>query len=588
MGRKKKIPTVVEENINEDLKKPFLKPNTAKEESKLSTTREEDELYQNELLNSVMSFNSIWMDQEKKLAADDYIPNWRRLYFNNMEIQECVSEIVNEAVVTDSDVEILNVDIDRKTFKISKSISQKIVDEWKILYSRLNMDENLIQWFRQWYRDGVLIGEKIYNNVKPSEGVVRVDILDPIGMSKKLHPKTKVPVYVKKGKDKYGIGGGGAKQKYWLEEQIALANSGLYDSNLGIYISYLNYAMKPMNQLTAIETAIVIFALTRATDKLVYYVDVGNLPEPKAIAKIQQMARENNTAEKYDVATGRVTYNKDQIKLRKEIYLGTRNGEKGTRVESLSATTLNLNETPILEHFGDNVYRSMRVSKLRRKPDAMFNFGDNPQVEREEINFFKFICELRREFVKFIRNIFKDHLIRTKIIKAYEWDKVYRDAIKFKFNNNNDYAKMRETATLKSKIDLLNSMEMYIKSDANGEVKCFNLNYVLKEILGFTEDQIDQMMPEEDEPVDNVQGDGIDDPEMNGGPSQGYDPGDGSQQEDMSNLYNLEEKEKKNSIPLDQLESIIPTLTEGCELILSKSIKLVKQKNGDLVVEHTN
>jgi len=579
MGKKNKVK--YKKVINESLEKPFLNNKDINSGVNLSSTRTDNDLY-NSVGDMMNIANSFYSEITRNLTASEYIPNWRRLAGMNIQVLEAKEQIINESIVSDSGDMIIKVDFDSEN--ISEDIGEIIVKEWKLLYSRLGLEDRLDDLFDQWYIDGVLIGENVYDNSNMKNGILKVDILNPIGFTQVTDKKTGEVKYKKTTNNAMTYDN---KKREWTEEQISFSNSGIYDSTLGIYLSYLNYAMRPINQLNALENAVIVYALTRSTEKLVYYVDVGNLPEPKARAKIAQIATENTTSEQYDVQTGRVINNRDQIKLRKEIYLGTRDGSRGTKVENLSASSMNINELSILENFKDNVWESLRVSKNRRKKDSMTMFGDHSAVENEELNFYKFIVKLRKKFVVFFRDIFKKHLIAKEIITEEEWEDVYKYAIKFIFANNNNYAEIKDNMKLMSKIDLLNSLEMYIDAEGNPEgLKIFNKEYVLKNFLKFTNEELEEMKPKSNNNSYNNDNN-FDGNNTNNTDNTDEDPNVDSTDENPN--YNNPDKANESQeinerhISLSDLEDVIKDLQDGDEIVEPRSGIKFKFENGRLV-----
>ena len=582
MGKKNKVK--YKKVINESLEKPFLNNKDINSGVNLSSTRTDNDLY-NSVGDMMNIANSFYSEITRNLTASEYIPNWRRLAGMNIQVLEAKEQIINESIVSDSGDMIIKVDFDSEN--ISEDIGEIIVKEWKLLYSRLGLEDRLDDLFDQWYIDGVLIGENVYDNSNMKNGILKVDILNPIGFTQVTDKKTGEVKYKKTTNNAMTYDN---KKREWTEEQISFSNSGIYDSTLGIYLSYLNYAMRPINQLNALENAVIVYALTRSTEKLVYYVDVGNLPEPKARAKIAQIATENTTSEQYDVQTGRVINNRDQIKLRKEIYLGTRDGSRGTKVENLSASSMNINELSILENFKDNVWESLRVSKNRRKKDSMTMFSDHSVVENEELNFYKFIVKLRKKFVVFFRDIFKKHLIAKEIITEEEWEDVYKYAIKFIFANNNNYAEIKDNMKLMSKIDLLNSLEMYIDAEGNPEgLKIFNKEYVLKNFLKFTNEELEEMKPKSNNNSynndNNFDGDNTNNTNNTDNPDEDPNVDSTDENPNYNNPDKANESQEINErhISLSDLEDVIKDLQDGDEIVEPRSGIKFKFENGRLV-----
>lgn len=468
--------------LNEYLEKEFLETKDTKD---LSTTRDASDIV--DAFNVVENDAFYSMHSHKSLG--EFIPMWRNLVARNIEVAEAVEEIVNEAVVIDDEDIILKIDF-RDKDKVKENITKKIQDEWNYLYNIMDLRENISLYFQRFYIDAIIIAENIYSNKKKNSGIIAIDILDPVGMVQDVNKDGKI-IYKKLNDTiNYDLS---KSSKVWKEEQISLATSGLFDDKFKIYLSYLNYAVRSVNQLNSIENSLIIYALTRSTEKLIYYVDVGDLNHSKSLAKVQQVARDNSSQLKYDTGSGKVSNVKDKIKLTKEIFLASRNGERTTTIENLSADQLSLGELPILEYFLDKVYRTLRVPRLRRKDDAVFSFGDSSEVERQEINFFKFIVKLRQRFNAFFRDILMKHLIHKGVLRQEEWESTYKSQIKFIYANNNNYAEMKRIAQLRSQIELLDSVKDYATKNENDEIILFSREDIQKNIMKRTDEEIEEI-----------------------------------------------------------------------------------------------
>jgi len=566
--------------LGERLDKPFLEPDRNPDKD-LSTTRDPNDLVANIAVTSADQYYELF----KPRAADQYIPLWRDMSNKHIEIQEALEEIINDAIVVDDTKDIFDIDFKKNiSDDVPDKMKEKITKEWKYLYNVMNLDENAEIHFKRFYVDAVLIGEVIFSNKQmKSKGVQRVDLLEPIGMNKQFSRKIGKDVYFKDSDDGNKhlnfMFQDNASDKYWLEDQIATTNSGLYESRYKIYLSYLNYAVRPLNQLNAIENSLIVYALTRSTERLVFYVDVGEMPEKKALAKIEEIARRNSTNQQYDQSTGQVINTRDKIKLSKEIYLGTRNGERGTRIEDISATSMNINDMPILDYFLDRVYRSLKVPRLRRNKDATFQFGETQEIEREEINFFKFIIKLRQRFSHFYKDVLKKHLISKGIINEEEWNITYRRAIKFMFNNNNDYNEIMRITALRSRLEILSTINEFTVKDENGELVIFSKEYVMKEILNLTEDQIKELNKQVKQELSKtkVKTQEIDDIENQETNEEDEDFDDNEENIEFKDLINEYEKENKDSFKDDDMK-VSGTFTE---------LELLKEtaRDGDLIID---
>lgn len=551
--------------LNEYLEKPFL---DAKENKKqdLSRTREPEDLMDSLAFASEDTFISM----NSNRGWQDYISIWRRLFAHNIEVEEAVTEIVNEAIVTEAEGLVVKIDW-RDSDKVDKKKREAIEKEWHYLYDLMNFDENCTNYFQRWYIDAVLVAELVYDNNKQSEGIKFIDLLEPKNLVLDRDTKTKKQV-LRRVQENSSFYMAKSSDRVWKEEQFAIAHSGLFDPDLKIYLSYLNYGVRPCNQLNSIENSLIVYALTRSTEKLVYYIDVGDLNHAKALAKIQDVARQYSSKLKYDSDTGGVLNVKDKIKLSKEIFLGTRGGERGTTVDTISSDQLNLGELPILEYFQDKLYRALKVPRLRRKEETMMQFGESSEVERQEINFFKFIIKLRNKFNGFFRDLLMKHCVAKEIITQEEWKKDFNREIIFKYANNNNYEEMKRIAQLKSKLELLDMVKDYSIKNEQGEIILFSMDYIKKNIMKLTNEEIKQLADQIDSDMKSFKptSDGVADEEPTTKEFNNYGEGEFDEfgDSDKDEIFEeLSDGELAVNIAIEDYEKMIGVMKEGDELI---------------------
>jgi len=597
----------------EKLEKDLLQ---AKEENKnLSTISTQKDILSDLAYTNTNSGEYIELYKIKN--PSEYIPMWRNMASQHIEVQEAIEEITNDAIVTnDLSEDIIQLDFKKlEDKKITENNKKKIIDEWKYLYSLQNLDENLEVYFRRFYIDSVLISEDIFDNDNMKGGIQAINILDPIGMVKEYSKKRKKFIYYKQKYDNNGysfLDQETAMKKIWVDDQISLCSSGSWDPARKMYMSYLNYAVMPINKLNSIETSIIVYALTRSTERMVYYIDVGDMPEKKALAKIQGIAKANSSVIKYDPATGSTSNSKDKIKLTKDIYLGRRNGEKGTQIENLSASDMNIGEMPILEYFQDLLYRSLKVPRLRKSKEATFQFGETQEIEREELSFFKFITKLRLKLTHLFRNQLKKHLIAKGICSEQEWEDIYKRIITFNFLNNNDFDELKRIAALRSRLEVLSTISEYTLKDFNGNLTIFSREWVMDNVLKLTEEQKEEIekqltdeikkLPKDPDLEQDDNPDSDDDyspPENNTKkekkPEDDEDEQDDEKDEDgvdedfndllevYRNKKKLNKDDQELAIDIDELEIIKDTLKEGDRIIDPKNNIEMIYKDGILI-----
>lgn len=610
--------------LKEKLEKTFLEPEIDKNLS--TTTPDQKVLYDD---NAFMSVNDVFFnDGTNSRKASDNIPLWRRMSTNSIYVRYAMEQIINEAIVCDGRKDPIKLDFIEGS-KLKENTKKRINYEWEYLKNKvLKVKQNMHTHFKLWYSDGIIIFENIYNNDKMRDGIRKVKVIDPMGLtyghrdfknlkSNKVNKK-KVWYYDKNSIVNSAVVGNGAgfanlfnpfdysindKEIYFEDEQISFATSDIFDSITGSYLSYLNFAVRPLNQLFAVENAFVVFALTRSTDKIVYYVDVGNLPEPKAKAKIQEIARDNSTTQKYDSSKGSIVDAPDKIKLTNEIYLARRNGTKGTEIDSLSASNVNLGDVAILTYLKDNLDTSLFMPRSRRNKDYKFNLGYAKEVDYEELAFYKMILKLRSLFTQSYIDILGKHLISKNIVTQREWEDEVQGDIIIVFNDNNDYERMKYIYDLQEKVAMIDQIFSYVKlpADANEKLDIFDIkNDILKKILQYSDAEIADW----EKRMNEIKSAEVDNPENSNIENQNQDQENietdsdadytGYQTEDLIDIYKRQLNEEKPKLSgsiefkdLQGFESFFEYLKENDEVVVKKDGKVTNLKwkisNGELV-----
>lgn len=566
--------------IDEKLEKEVLPKDEP--QNSLSTTRNSEDLISDiTIATSIEDYELI-----EPRNANQFIPVWRKLSISYIEIQEAMDEIITEAIVSDDLKDTIRLD-----FKVTSEIPDRMktifTQEWEYLYNIMNLDENAEDIFKRFYVDGIIIGEAIYDNDKINKGVVRVDILEPQGMVREYSKKLQKFIYYRSGEHynslfsyNYNLSSRSDddKKSIWLEDQIVSANSGVWDPFNKIFLSYLNLAIRPLNQLKALENSVTIYALTRSTEKMIYYVDVGRINDKKGEAKINKIARQIDNVPIYNNSTGDLTNTKDKIKLSKNIYIPVQ-GDKSTRIEQLAADNIDIGEMPALQYFQDKVYRALKVPRLRRNADSTFSFGESMQIEREEYKFFRFITKLRHRFSNMFKETFKRHLIAKNIITEEEWDSIYKSEVKFVYNNANNYDKINRIVNLRQDLEIISQISEFTVKNETGELPLFTSDYIYKNIITMTDDEINELKKEVEE--ERIRIDKLT-------PDEPKEENESVNQDKIDMLEELENNSDKNVkkivCDLDALEDLIDNLQEGDEVVSldNKDDKYVVE-NGELV-----
>jgi hypothetical protein len=249
-------------------------------------------------------------------------------------------------------------------------------------------------------------------------------------------------------------------------------------------LSYLHKAIKPVNQLKMMEDALVIYRISRAPERRIFYIDVGNLPKQRAEQYVSEIMNKFRNKIVYDAATGEVQNNKQHLSMMEDFWMPRREGGKGTEITTLAGAQ-NLSDIADVNYFQNKLYQSLNVPLSRLQPQQNFSLGRSNEITRDEIKFNKFITRLRKKFGSLFKDALRVQLITKQIIRAEEWETTFRD-IKFRFQKDNNFSELKEAEVLSNRIALLQTADNYIG-------KYFSISWVRKNILQQSEEEIKQM-----------------------------------------------------------------------------------------------
>jgi hypothetical protein len=427
------------------------------------------------------------------------------------ECDSAVDEIVNEFVV--SDASDSPVEVDLTNMDISDSIKSKIRKEFNYIKRLLNFDKSAHQIIRSWYIDGKTFYHKVIDLDNPKKGIQELRYIDPLKLKKIRHKITKDTdtqiqqkgsalqydwgdyveyyIYNPKGFAKSGPGVQGAmefSQNQGIKisaESIASCDSGLKDLNKKMTLSFLHKAIWSLNQLRMIEGSLVIYRLSRAPERRIFYIDVGNLPKVKAEQYLRDvMARYRNKLV-YDSTTGEIRDDKKHMSMLEDFWLPRREGGRGTEISTLPGGQ-NLGELKDVEYFRKKLYNSLNLPPSRLTDDNKgFNLGKTTEVLRDELKFTKFIGRLRKRFSALFHDILRDQLILKGIITPEDWDDM-EEHIQYDYLFDNHFNELKELEMMTQRIGIVTQMDPFVG-------KYFSSEYIRKEILGQTDQEYKDM-----------------------------------------------------------------------------------------------
>ena len=451
----------------------------------------------------------------------DLIKRYREMALHP-EADSAIEDIVNEAIVSDSHDAPVQIDLDN--LDASDGIKKTLRKEFKFIIDLLDFDRKAHEIYRNWYIDGRIHYHKIIDFDKPELGIQEVRYIDALKMR-----------YVRKEKKKQNNGGGNAVvntrlaggenpmqelpfpelEEYFIynpktayptgnrnatgasqgvkiaKDAITYVTSGLVDRTKGNTLSYLHKAIKSLNQLRMIEDSLVIYRLSRAPERRIFYIDVGNLPKVKAEQYLRDVMMRYRNKLVYDASTGEIRDDKKYMAMLEDFWLPRREGGRGTEISTLPGGQ-NLGEITDIEYFKKKLYRSLNVPPSRMDGEGGFNLGRSSEILRDELKFTKFVGRLRKRFSHLFLDMLKTQLLLKNIVTPEDWE-IMSEHIQFDFLYDNHFSELKETELFTERLNAAAAAEPYVG-------RYYSQDFVRRKLLRQTEVEMmeeDKLMKKE-------------------------------------------------------------------------------------------
>ena len=436
------------------------------------------------------------------------------------ECDSAIEDIVSEGIASNEFDAPVSVRLDRLEY--SDKVKKRIHEEFDRVLQLLDLNVKGHDIFRRWYVDGRIYYHKVIDKKDPRKGIKELRYIDPRKIKKvreviKDRPdpvtgidKTKQAieyyVYNEKVTDNQSTPQTALKI---TKDSIAFCPSGLVDQTKGSVLSYLHKAIKPVNQLRMIEDALVIYRISRAPERRIFYIDVGNLPKIKAEQYLKDVMSRYRNKLVYDASTGEIRDDRNHMSMLEDFWLPRREGGRGTEITTLPGGS-NLGEIDDIVYFQRKLYRSLNVPMSRMEAEQNFSIGRSTEITRDELKFSKFVQRLRKKFSALFHDILRTQLVLTGVIAEDEWEKI-KEHIQYDFLQDGHFAELRDTEILRERIEMLGQVEPYVGN-------FFSKGWVRKHILRQTQEEIDEI---EKEIEDEGGGENGDDMTMSHKPKKG-------------------------------------------------------------------
>jgi len=434
----------------------------------------------------------------------DLIKRYREMVLHP-ECDNAVEDVVNEAIV--SDLYDSPIEIELSNLNASDNLKKTIRQEFKYLKEIMDFDKKAHEIFRNWYTDGRLYYLKVIDVNRPQDGIMDLRYIDPMKMryirQEKQQKNKEVFNYSKVGENQkifhpeieefflytptpaypggMMAGGGNQKSIKIAKDSVTYCTSGLVDRNKGTILSYLHKAIKALNQLRMIEDSLVIYRLSRAPERRIFYIDVGNLPKIKAEQYLKETMSRYRNKLVYDGSTGEVRDDRKFMSMMEDFWLPRREGGRGTEITTLPGGQ-NLGELQDIEYFQKKLYRALNVPESRIASDGGFNLGRSSEILRDELKFTKFVGRLRKRFANMFTDMLRTQLILKNIVTPEDWT-IMADHIQYDFLYDNHFAELKESELLTNRLTNLAQIEPYIG-------KFYSNEYVRRKVLRQTDTEI--------------------------------------------------------------------------------------------------
>lgn len=426
------------------------------------------------------------------------------------EIENAIDDILNESVIHDDSGK--TIDINHDDLKQPAAIKKKIKDEFDYILKLLDFNNKGQDIYKRWYVDGRLFFHVVIDEDAPSKGIQELRYVDPRRIRKVREiqkvkdPQTGMEL-VKQIQEYYLYNERGIIGMHTnLGARIALdsiinVNSGLMDAKNAMVLSYLHKAIKPLNNLRMMEDSTVIYRMSRAPERRIFYIDVGTMPTQKAEEYLKAVQTKYRNKLVYDANTGEIRDDRKYLSMLEDFWLPRREGSKGTEIDTLQGAQ-NLGELEDVKYFEKKLYKALHVPITRLEVQQGFTLGRVAEVTRDELKFTKFVEKLRRKFSTLFDEILGKQLVLKKICSLDEWEE-YKEDIWYDYLKDNNFNELKEAELMRDRLSVLQLVDPYVG-------RYFSNDWVKKKVLHFTDDEIEEIQEQIDEEQEAQAAKGLD------------------------------------------------------------------------------
>ena len=466
-------------------------------------------------------FGQILDTDGRERTEQDLVRRYRDIA-QQPECDSAIEDIVNEGVVANERAQAVQLVLDQVPYPMR--IKKAIEKEFDTVLRLLDFDTKGHDIFRRWYVDGRLFYHKVIDAKNPKRGILEARYIDPRKirkvreLDKDIKPGTSIEtikkvneyyIYNDKGMFSGGYGSGTNEGLKLSVDSITYCPSGLVDQNKGNVLSYLHKAIKPVNQLRMIEDALVIYRISRAPERRIFYIDVGNLPKIKAEQYLKDVMNRYRNKLVYDASTGEIRDDRNHMSMLEDFWLPRREGGRGTEITTLPGGS-NLGEIEDIVYFQRKLYRSLNVPISRLEAEQNFSLGRSTEITRDELKFTKFVQRIRKKFTPLFTDLLKTQLVLKGVMTIEEFHNI-KQLIQFDFLQDGHFTELKEAELMENKLQTLGTIEAYIGT-------FFSKKWVQQNVLRLTDLEIEEMQKQINiESGEDVEDGGVDVPQNTDG-----------------------------------------------------------------------
>jgi len=447
------------------------------------------------IIDSGAGYFGTYVDFNQEVKSEiEFINRYREMALHP-EVESAVEDIVNESIVYDREKKSIELSLGK--VDLSDSIKDKIHEEFDYLYHLLNFSDKGFEVFRRWFIDGKLYYHMVVDSKSPKKGILDIRYVEPTlikkvvelekGIENNKSKGAQEQIEIIKKSEEYFIYKEKPEQSTGIRiatEAVCYVTSGLYDASNRKVISYLHKAIKPLNQLRMIEDAVVIYRISRAPERRIFYIDVGKLPKTKAEQYVRSIMNKYRNKLVYDASTGAIRDDKRHMNMLEDFWLPRQEGGRGTEIQTLDGGQ-NLGEMDDVLYFQKKLYQALNVPRTRLESGEQFSMGRASEITRDEVKFMKYIDRLRNKFCDVFKIMLKTQCLLKGIITDQDWEEMGGD-VGFDFVKDNHFSELKDYEIISERMNILRDVNDYIG-------KYYSVGWVRKNILQQSDEEVREL-----------------------------------------------------------------------------------------------